>query len=106
MAGERLHTRIATGRLKQSGLVAPESTGMRRITVYERDGCWHVSAADREGGARHRTLLDAANAARAYGETLDGEAPGYVVRLQTAIEIGDDRSITIHTRIFAPTTEA
>ena len=79
---------------------------MRRITVYERDGSWHVSATDREGDARHRTLLDAANAARAYGETLDGEAPGYVIRLQTALEIDVDRSITLHTRIFAPTTVA
>jgi hypothetical protein len=77
---------------------------MRRITVYERDGCWHVSATDREGSARHRTLLDAANAACKYGETLDGEAPGYEIRLQTALEIGIDRSITLHTRVFTPPT--
>jgi hypothetical protein len=77
---------------------------MRRITVYERDGSWHVSATDREGDARHRTLLDAANAACRYGETLEGEAAGYVVRLQTAQEIGVDRSITLHTRIFTPQT--
>jgi hypothetical protein len=77
---------------------------MRWITVYEREGSWHVSATDREGDARYRTLLDAANAARVHGERLEGEAPGYVIRPQTTFDIDVERSITLHTRIFAPAT--
>lgn len=73
---------------------------MRRITVYESDGSWHVSSADREGQADYRTILEAAVAAKAYGETLRGEAPGYLVRLQASSDIDQDQSIALHTERF------
>ncbi len=73
---------------------------MRRITVYQDHGTWHLSSNDRDGQAAYRTILDAANAARTYGDTLKGEAPGYVVRLQTSPEVDLDQSITLHSECF------
>ena len=73
---------------------------MRRITVFERDGSWRFSSFKREHEGGHHSALDAANAGREFGETLRGQALGYVIRLQIPYVVGSDLGVTIYTQVF------
>lgn len=73
---------------------------MRRITVFEIDNAWTFAP-----GAHSRetwpNLLQAANAAVEFGNTLQGQAAGYVVRLVVAGGLGDTRDdVTMCTHVF------
>ena len=73
---------------------------MRRITIFEREGTWRFSAPGDIRSPEHANALDAAIAARDYGDTLRGQALGYVIRLQPATLEVDHAGYTLHTCVF------
>ena len=74
---------------------------MRRITVFEREGSWRFSSPQGEHKGEHRNALDAAIAGRDFGESLYGEALGFVIRLQIPYEAGSDAGVVIHSKVFS-----
>ena len=73
---------------------------MRRITVFGHDSSWSFcpGATSTESW---RSAFKATQAAVAYGDSLQGEALGYIVRLIWPGK--DDReSIALETRVFDP----
>jgi hypothetical protein len=73
---------------------------MRRIVITHSEGIWLF---ERQGQApiHASSPLDAANAAREYGETLRGsQALGYIIRLDHPGANGPDQMITLHNEVF------
>lgn len=73
---------------------------MRRIVITCSEGIWWFERQG-QGPMRASSALDAANAAREYGESLRGsQALGYIIRLDHAGAAGPDQMITLHTEVF------
>lgn len=70
---------------------------MRRLLVIEDQGGW-TFVHDGIVEPSYPTALDASNAAVKYGNTLRGQALGYIVRLQLAP--GEDDTTTLYTEVF------
>ena len=73
---------------------------MRRIVITHSEGIWWFQRQGK-GPVHASSVLDAANAAREYGESLRGsQALGYIIRLDHAGADGPDQMITLHTEVF------
>jgi hypothetical protein len=73
---------------------------MRRITVFGHDSTWSF-APGAESTDSWRSAFKATQAAVAYGDSLEGDALGYIVRLLLP---GDDtrETFALETRVFDP----
>jgi hypothetical protein len=79
---------------------------MRRITVVEVGPQWSFEPGA-EAGVAFATILEAAVAAAHYGESLIGNALGYIIRISLATIVFADRdSLVLHTRVFSEATAA
>jgi hypothetical protein len=73
---------------------------MRRIVITRSEGIWWFERPG-QGPVNASSALDAANAAREYGESLRGsQALGYIIRLDYAGADGPDQMITLYTEVF------
>jgi hypothetical protein len=73
---------------------------MRRIVITHSEGLWSFERPG-DNPIYASSPLDAANAAREYGETLRGtQALGYIIRLDHTGATGPDQMITLHTEVF------
>jgi len=72
---------------------------MRRIVITHSAGVWSFERNGQEP-VYASSPLNAALSAREYGETLRGQALGYIIRLDHAGASGPDQLITLHTEVF------
>ena len=73
---------------------------MRRIVITHNAGVWSF---ERPGEERVHasSALDAAMAAREYGESLRGtSALGYIIRLDHGLATTPEQMITLHVEVF------
>ena len=74
---------------------------MRRISVFEIEGQWSF-APGTLASTEWPTMLDAANAAAVYGNSLRGSCAGFVIRLLLPTPNHTDReSVVMHTHVFS-----
>jgi hypothetical protein len=72
---------------------------MRRIVITNNNGVWSFEGHGSENVSA-ASPLDAAIAAREYGESLRGQALGYIIRLDHARATSAEELITLHTHVF------
>lgn len=72
---------------------------MRRIVITHSEGVWSF---EREGTNNFyaSSPLEAAIAAQQYGESLRGQALGYIIRLDHHGATSAEGLITLHTEVF------
>jgi len=91
-----LHNRWNKGTVRASVIV---ERAMRRIVITHSAGVWSFERNGQEP-VYASSPLNAAIAARDYGETFRGQALGYIIRLDHAGATGSDQWITLHTEVF------